>query len=257
MNRLSHTLEQHFELPHVRRVEAGRPWAWLRLGWDDLRENLPASLAYGFFFAIAGYLILACAAGAPYLFAAAISGFFLIGPLAAAGLYEISRRHGKGEPVTFGASLRGLVRRSDDLGYFGAFLALALIGWERISAILFALFYRGDAPGLNHFFRDVFLSGQYASFTTAYVVIGGGLAAVVFALSAIAAPMLVDRDVDPITAAMASLKAVSVNPGAMALWAAVVTALTLTGFATMMAGMVILLPLLGHASWHAYREMAG
>ncbi len=256
MNKSPRALEQHFLLPYIRQAETSRPFAWLRMGWNDLRENLTASLTYGAAFAILGHLILTYAMSTPYLFTAAISGFLLIGPIAAAGVYEISRRHSKGERgISFADSLKGLARRSDDLFYFGAFLAVTLIGWERISAILFALFYRDTSPNLAHFFRDVFLSGQYTDFVVAYLAVGAVLAAVVFTLSAIAIPMLMDRDIDPITAAMTSLKAASVNPGAMIVWAALVVLLTMLGFATLMLGMIILLPLLGHASWHAYRDM--
>ncbi|MBS0542177.1 MAG: DUF2189 domain-containing protein [Proteobacteria bacterium] len=255
MDRSLHTLEQHFHLPHIRQVEASRLLHWLRMGWSDMADNLGASLAYGVFFAVAGYLILAYASDKPYLFTAAISGFFLVGPIAAAGLYEISRRHDAGESASFGASLRGLTRHGDSLLYFGLFLAIALISWERISAILFALFYQGNVPDLSNFARDVFLSGDYSHFVVAYLVVGGALAAVVFALSAIAIPMLMDRGTDAISAAMTSAKAVGVNIGAMALWAALIVAMVAIGFATMMIGMVVALPLLGHATWHAYRDL--
>lgn len=255
MDKLYHSLDHHFQLPHVHPVDAARPLRWLRLGWQDMRDNLMASLAYGAFFAGIGYLILSYAADLPYLFTAAISGFFLVGPLAAAGLYEISRRQERGETVTFAQSLAGLRRHSDSLLYFGAFLAIVLIGWERMSAILFALFYQGNVPELSNFFRNVFLSGDYTQFVIAYLVVGGVLAAVVFALAVISVPMLMDRDTDAITAAMTSARAVGINPGAMAVWAALIVALMAVGFATMMIGMVILLPLLGHASWHAYRDM--
>lgn len=255
MDKPYHSLDHHFHLPHVRPVDAARPLHWLRLGWRDMSDSLGASLAYGAFFAVIGYLILSYAADMPYLFTAAVSGFFLVGPLAAAGLYEISRRHEKGETVSFGQSLAGLRRHGDSLLYFGVFLAIALIGWERMSAILFALFYQGNVPDLSNFFRDVFLSGDYTHFVVAYLVVGGILAAVVFSLSVVSVPMLMDRDTDAITAAMTSARAVGVNLAAMAVWAALIVVLVAVGFATMMIGMAILLPLLGHASWHAYRDM--
>lgn len=255
MDKPFENLEQHFHLPHVREVGIDRPLLWLRAGWEDMRENLGASLSYGVILAALGYLILSYAAGLPYLFTAAISGFFLIGPIAAAGLYEISRQHELGHPVSFFGSLRGLRGHADSLAYFGAFLAIALIGWERISAVLFALFYDGNVADLSNFFRSVFLSGEHLSFVAAYLVLGAILATVVFALSVTAVPMLIDRKVDIVTAAMASLRAVAVNPAAMAVWAAIIVGLVAVGFATMMVGMVILLPLLGHASWHAYREL--
>lgn len=255
MDKSLNTLEHHFHLPHIRHVEGSRPFHWLRMGWSDMRDNLGASVSYGVLFAAIGYLILAYASDRPYLFTAAISGFFLVGPIAAAGLYEISRRHDAGEPASLGDSLRGLMRHSDSLMYFGLFLAIALISWERMSAILFALFYQGNVPDLSNFAREVFLSGEYTHFVVAYLVIGGTLAAVVFALSAIAIPMLMDRDTDAVSAAMTSARAVGVNLGAMALWAALIVALVAIGFATMMIGMVVLLPLLGHATWHAYRDL--
>jgi uncharacterized membrane protein len=83
---------------------------WLRMGWNDMRENLGASLSYGVILAAIGYTILSYSADKPYLFMAAISGFMLIGPLAAAGLYEISRRYEKGEKVSFIGSIRGLAQ---------------------------------------------------------------------------------------------------------------------------------------------------
>jgi len=255
MDKPFNSLEQHFHLPHIREVDPSRPLEWLRMGWSDMRENLGASLSYGIVMAAIGYAILSYAADMPYLFTAAISGFFLIGPIAAAGLYEISRRHERGEQVSLMSSLRGLRRHADSMAYFGAFLAIALIGWERISAILFALFYGGEITDGSNFFRDVFLSGDYLHFVVAYLVVGGMLAAVVFSLSAIAIPMIMDRETDTVTAAMTSLRAVGLNLGAMALWAAIIVGLVMVGFATMMIGMVILLPLLGHATWHAYREM--
>lgn len=255
MTNSMHHLDHHFSLPHIRAVEAGRPLMWLKMGWQDLRDNPLASLVYGLIFAVAGYLILAYAADLPYLFTAAVSGFFLIGPLAAAGLYEISRRHEKGMPTGFGESLRGLRRHGDSLVYFGLLLALSLIAWERISAILFALFYQGQAPDLANFYSDVFFSGNYTHFVVAYLFVGGILAAVVYCLSAISIPMLMDRDSDVVTAMMTSARAVGHNPGAMILWAALIVGLMVIGFATMMIGMVLLLPLVGHATWHAYKDL--
>lgn len=249
------TLDRHFQLPHVRQVEAARPLVWLRRGWEDMRVNPAASLTYGVFFSVLGYLILAYATELPYLFTAAISGFFLVGPLAAAGLYELSRLHERGEAASLGASLRGLRKHGDHLMYYGVFLAFVLIGWERLSAIMFALFYSDLTPDLSNFFRDVFLSGNYTHFAVSYLVIGGALAALVFALSVVSVPMLMDRDSDMVTAMVTSARSVGFNLGAMALWAALIVVLIGIGFATMMIGMVVLLPLVGHATWHAYKDL--
>lgn len=172
-----------------------------------------------------------------------------------AGLYELSRRNEEGERIGFLGSLRGLARNADSLAFFGAFLAIALLAWERLSAILFALFYRGDVDNVTNFVAGVLAANDNLYFVFAYLMVGAVLALVVFSLSAIAIPMLLDRDTDAVTAAMTSLRAVQVNFDTMALWALLLVAMIGIGFATMMIGMVILLPLAGHATWHAYREL--
>jgi uncharacterized membrane protein len=249
------SLDHHFNLPHIRAIGTERPLQWLRMGWNDMRENLAASLTYGVIIAAIGYTILSYAADKPYLFMAAISGFMLIGPLGAAGLYEISRRYEKGEKVSFIGSIRGLAQNADGLAFFGAFLAIALIAWERISAIMFALFYRGEVSNVTNFVSGILGSGENLYFLAAYVVVGGALAIVVFALSAISIPLLMDRDTDAFTAAMTSLRAVQMNFDTMMLWAVMIVALIGIGFASLMLGMVILMPLVGHATWHAYRDL--
>jgi uncharacterized membrane protein len=248
-------LDRHFSLPSIRTVEASRPFAWLRAGWSDMRGNLGASLMYGLVLSFVGYVILSKAADIPYLFTAAISGFFLIGPVAASGLYEISRRHEKGEKSSFAQSLAGLRDERESLLFFGALLAFVLLSWERLSAILFALFFKGNVPDINHFAKDVLLSGEHLQFVAAYLLAGGVLAATVFALSAVAIPMILDRKVDVVTAMMTSFRATEKNIGTMFIWAMLIVACIAIGFATMMIGMVVVLPLLGHATWHAYKDL--
>ncbi|MCB1917473.1 MAG: DUF2189 domain-containing protein [Rhodocyclaceae bacterium] len=254
MDKPFNSLDRHFDLPRIALVEHSRPLKWLKAGWQDMVRSPVASLAYGAIFAVLGYLIMGYAIGKPYLGTAAVSGFMLIGPIAAAGLYEISRRHEAGERVGFFASLAGLRGHRDSLFTFGIMLAFLLIVWERLSAMLFALFYRGDIADVANFYNHILYSGDYVHFMVAYLVIGGSLAALVFSLTAIAIPMAMDRDTDTITAMMTSLRAIGTNLGAMALWAAIIVALMAVSFATMMIGMVVLLPLLGHATWHAYRD---
>ncbi len=244
-------------LGHLRfeAVPVTRPFVWLSRGLSDMRDNLPASLAWGAAFAVVGYLILAYAADRPYLFTAAVSGFFLVGPLAAAGLYEISRRHEQGMPCKFSDSVRGLLGHGGSLLYFGLFLAITMISWERISAILFALFYDNNIPSVANFYSELLSSGDYVHFLVAYCVIGGTLAVVLYSLTAIALPLMMDHDSDIVTAMLASMRAVGHNLAAMILWAALIVALIAIGFATWMIGLVITLPLVGHATWHAYRDL--
>lgn len=255
MEQHTNPLEQHFELPQVRRIEPSRPIAWLRMGWQDLGANPVASLTYGVLLALIGGLILSLADGRPYLFVAALSGFFLVGPIAASGLYEIARREEQGEIIGFADSLRGLRGHGDQLMFFGVFLAVTLLAWERLSAILFALFGQVESATIGNFFRDIFVSGAQIEFMAVYIVIGSMFAAVVFALSAVAIPMLMHRDTDIVTAMVASARAVAGNLRAMTLWAGIIVVLIVIGFASFLIGLIVILPVLGYASWHAYREL--
>lgn len=257
MDRPFDSLDRHFQLPEVSRgLPLSRPLQWLRLAWEDLRYSPRESLSYGFFFALAGWLILAFAANRPYLFSFAVSGFLLLAPLLASGLYEISRRREQGELHTMiSDSLQGYRRNGQSLFFMGVLLAVVALGWERISAILFALLYGGAAPDLNQFARDVFLSGEYLRLTLTWTLLGGTLAAVVFGLTAVSIPMMVDRDIDTVTAMMTSLRSVVANLPAMVLWAGLIVALTAIGFATLLLGLIVILPLLGHATWHAYKDL--
>jgi uncharacterized membrane protein len=246
---------KHFDLPVIRRVPPGRPFVWLAQGFRDMRGNLVESLVYGVALAAIGWLIWTYTAGRPQQFTASITGFFLLAPLLAAGLYEISRRHELGMDTGFGESLQGWRRSAGGLAQFGLELVLVAILWERLSAILFALFYNGAVPNFDAFFRDVFLSGDYWRLTVVYVVVGGVLATAVFVMCAISIPMLLDRDVDIYTAMATSLIAVGRNIPAMVIWAALIVALTAIGFATLLIGMIVIFPVLGHATWHAYRDL--
>lgn len=248
-------LDRHFSLPAIRDVPTTRPLVWLRMGWRDLRSNAWLSGAYGLVFTLAGYELLFLAEPRPYLFTVAVSGFMLVAPMLVAGLYEISRRQGEGMTTRFSESLQGWTRNGDAMALFGLVLALVVIAWERLSAILFALFYGGEFPSVQSFVGTVFLSGNYPGFVIAYVVVGALLAALVFAMSAISVPMLVDREIDVLTAIATSLKAIRQNPAAMTLWAALLVALMALGFATLLLGMIVLLPWAAHASWHAYRDL--
>jgi uncharacterized membrane protein len=248
-------IDRHFSLPGIRKVDATRPLRWLRLGWRDWRRNPLSSAVYGVAFALVGSVLLHFARAWPYLFTAAVSGFMLVAPILAAGLYEISRRAEHGRRTRVAESLRGWTRNGDSMALAGLALMLVAIAWERLSAILFALFDGGELPAVDDFFATVFLSDGFVPFVVAYVLAGAVVAATVFVLTAIAIPMLTDRDVDTFTAMAASIKAVRTNPAAMATWAVLLAAMMAAGFATLLLGMIVLLPLAGYATWHAYRDL--
>ena len=242
-------------LPVIRRIGIDRPFAWLAAGWRDLKANPLPSLAYGLLFAIGGSLIILATLNRPHLLTAAISGFFLLAPLLAAGLYELSRRTAQGERILFIDSLACFRRNGESLALFGLLLAMIAIFWERFSAIAFALLGSSTGTDAGIFIARLLLSGEHTAFIATWWVLGGLIALLVFAMSVIAVPLLLDRNTDVATAVVASLRAFASNTLPLLLWAALIVTLTLIGFATLLFGLVVLIPLLGHASWHAYREL--
>lgn len=242
-------------LPQVRQVDTARPLVWLRQGWHDLTRARGASLGYGALVAGFGVALLLVAWQATYLVPALVGGFLLVAPGAAMVLYALSEQIERGEPVNTAAAYCAWRRNTGSIALFGLFLALVLIFWERIAAILFALTYGGDVPDLSRLMADVLFSGRYLGLVAAFMAAGALIAAAVFALSVVSAPMLYHRPVDVVTAMLTSLRCCARNPGAMLLWAALIAGITALGFATLMIGLVVVFPWLGHASWHAYRDL--
>lgn len=255
MNHLSNFPIHGLSLPAIRRITAARTLHWLAAGWRDLKANPLPSLAYGLLFALGGDLIILALLDHPHLISVAVSGFFLVAPLLAAGLYELSRSQAGGEKLLFIDSLRCFRRNGQSLAFFGLILALAMLFWERVSAVTFAL-VAIDTPALaTAYLSDILLSGEHLAFTFTWLATGGMLAWLVFSVSVVAVPMMLDKDSDVATAMMTSLRACGQNAGPLLLWAMLIVGLTLLGFATLLFGLVVIMPILGHASWHAYREL--
>ena len=238
----------------IRTVPAGCIGFWLQSGWNDLRANPLPGLAYGLLFSITGDLILLATLGQVHLFTVALSGFFLLAPLLAAGLYELSRQKAAGTQPTFIDSLSVFWRNRESFALLGVVLVLLAIIWERTSAILFALLGNGSALDFLQFLDQVG-NGEHLHLVGAWFLCGGLLALLTFAISVVAVPMMIDRDTDFVSAMQTSVRVCIANSRVMLLWAAVIVGLTIIGFATLLLGLVIIMPILGHASWHAYRDL--
>jgi uncharacterized membrane protein len=255
MDQLLHPWTRAVDTPRVRNVSLSAPLRWLAAGASDLRRAAPMSLAQGVGFAAFGFVATALAWDRPHLVTALASGFFLVAPILAMGFYETSRRLSLGVEPGYRDAWRAWIRNPESIGLFGLALALMIIAWERMSAILFGLFFGGSLPDAQSLINEVLFSGHHVAFLAAYVGVGALIAAVAFAVSVVTVPMLIDRNVDVVTAMMTSLKAVAANPLPMLLWAALIVALVAVGIATLFVGLVITLPVVAHASWHAYRGM--
>ncbi|MDM7944147.1 MAG: DUF2189 domain-containing protein [Hydrogenophaga sp.] len=226
------------------------PWRWLALGWADLRRNPLPGLAHGVLLTAFGWLLLWAARDQFWLLAGAFSGFLIVAPILATGLYQVSRqqRAGLGEVVQLWRSGDGRLIR------FGLLLGLAGTGWVLTSAGLIT--WGSPVPILKpmDFLRHVVLVRQIGLFE-AWLLLGALLAAPVFASTVVALPMLVDRPVSVMAAVAESWRAVANHPGPTALWAVVIALLVVVGMVTALLGLVVLIPLLAHASWHAYRDL--
>ena len=237
----------------IRELPLARPLVWLAMGWRDLLRAPGASLLHGLLVAVGGWVILVLTLRWWYLLPGAFSGFVLVGPILATGLYELSRRLAAGEPATLAAVFAAWRRGTRPLVWLGLGLALAGTLWVMLSAVLVALFVRAPITDVEAFLRHIVLS-QGSNLFPLWLMAGGLGASIVFALTVISAPLLLDRDTDLGTALLVSVRAVGANPLTMALWATIIMLATALSMATAMLGFVLVIPLVGHATWHAYRD---
>lgn len=246
--------QQRPPFPGIRTVPMKRPLAWIALGWRDLKSCRLASLFYGLCFVAGGWLLIAVLGGAPEYIAAATAGFLIGGPFLALGLYEISRRRECGKPCGLGATLMAWRSNTANLALFAGVLLLIFLVWARASLGVFALFYSGELPTVASFLRHV-ITTDHNAFLVAYFAVGGLFALIAFTISVVAVPLMLDRGHDAISAAIVSTRVVLANPETMIVWAALIALLGGLGLVTFLVGILVVGPLLGHATWHAYREL--
>jgi uncharacterized membrane protein len=241
--------------PEIRSVDWRAPPSWLRKGWVDLRAAPAASLFYGVVLAGMGMALAHFVGQAAYELALA-TGFLLVGPFLAMGLYDISRRCERAEAVSLSATLTAWKHNAPAIGFYAVILALLMAVWIRVSVVVVALFFEGGVPTVQTLGHDILTSENGLLFALAYLAAGAGFALLVFATSVVSLPMLLDREkMDTLTAMITSFNALRLNFGPMLLWGAIIVVLTAVGFATLYLGLVVLLPLIGHATWHAYRDV--
>jgi len=252
-------------LPPVRVVSLGRPLVWLARGWQDLRRLGWLSLVHGLALTCFGGVIVALARDRFWLLAGALSGFLVVAPVLATSLYALSRAIERGESATLQLVAKTWLNWQDShfnrwghdywcMVQFGGLLALAGTGWVLTSAALITYLSPVSVHGPVDFIQGVVLAPKGWLFEI-WLALGGALAAPIFASCVVTMPLLLDRRVTLLEAVLTSWQAVLANPGALGLWATVMAVLTAFGLAPLLLGLIPILPWLGHASWHAYRDL--
>lgn len=248
--------QPEYHLPDINSVAASRPLQWLGAGWRDLTKTPFTSLIYGAIFALAGWGLYLVSEGAPHFAMTYVAGFFLVGPFLATGLYAVAHRLEHGRPAHLYHALSAWHRSGLQILIYTAIIAILAMFWIRFSWLFIGLvFHQGPALGISDSIGAITGGGRDLSYFVIYLALGAVFAALVFAISVVALPLLQDRRVDIVTAMLTSLRAVRQNLGAMVLWAALIVAITAIGFASFLVGLVITFPWLGYATWHAYRDL--
>jgi len=235
-------------LPFVapcRQLSVGAPLQWLRLGWRDMNAALYQSIFYGVILTALSALIavLTWKLGMLALYLGLASGFVFIGPFLATGLYSLSYQLEEKRTPALAFSLREGREHIRDTVVLGIVLLVVLLVWARAATIMNV--FRPSSIVLS--WRDLI---PYLGIGTA---VGAVFSAIVFSATAFSLPMLLDRRTDAITAVVTSINATLRNKLPMLVWGMLIVASVLIGFATFLIGFVVLLPLIGHATWHAYR----
>ena len=245
--------------PRVQTITTGAIIDSLEMGLRDFRAAPMFGLFFGGIYAVGGMLIVLAAAALDmgYISYPLAVGFALIGPFIAVGLYEVSRRRETGEPLRWGPVL-GVVfaQRKRETGWMAFVTLFVLVMWMYQVRILIALFIGLRAPtSLDGFVQVVVGTPEGLMFLGIGHIVGAFMALVLFCLTVVSFPLLLDREVDFVTAMITSVRAVFMNPVPMIGWAFVIMILLMIAIAPFFVGLFVALPILGHTTWHLYRKL--
>lgn len=244
-------------VPEINLVDASDLKASLALGWRDFRRAPVLGLAFSAVYVLGGWLITwaVTAKGQVWWTLPASAGFPILGPFVACGFYEISRRLEAGEPLVASEIIGVIFRQKDrQIPAIAAVIVVYFLFWNFLSHMIFALFL-GNATMTNvSSSLAVFLSPQGLSMLAFGTLVGAAFATLLFCLTVVSLPMLLDREVDFVTAMLASFALVRENPRIMLSWGALIAICLFLGMLPAFLGLLVVLPLFGHASWHLYRR---
>ena len=242
----------------IREISTENVWHWLSAGWQDFLRAPMLSLFYGFSLALLSAAVSAMVIRSEtyFLLPLLLAGFLLIAPFLGLGPFSASRQLERGESPGLKDAFRAFSANGSQILFMGIILMLCFLGWIMVAILISVFFYPGLSPADWQGF-DVMLIGNWdgVQFLIAGTYAGGMIALIVYAISAITVPMLVDRPVNVLYAINTSWNAVRRNMLPMLLWAAILISIILSGFMTLYIGLIIGYPLAAHASWHAYRDL--
>jgi uncharacterized membrane protein len=230
-----------------RHVAASAPLRWIALGWNDMKRAPRQSLTYGAYVLILSAFVSAVAWrwGSGWMLLVMLSAFIFVGPVVALGVYAVSAQVERGEKPSLRRCLIYERHALGDALVYSLILMVLCLVWVRAGSAV-NIFYPEDSPPPTIELVQFFAIGS---------AVGSIFAAIAFAASAFSLPMLVDRKADGVTAVVTSVNAVLKNKAAMVTWALLIVAAVAIGFATLLVGLAVTMPLIGHATWHAYRDV--
>jgi uncharacterized membrane protein len=235
----------------VHHLHTGDPLRWLRLGWSDFMRCPRIGLFYGLCFFAMGHALLAVFRSAPAYVLALSAGFLLMGPFLCLGLFDASRALQSGRRPSLRASLVAWRPTQGTMAIFAGVLLILEMLWGRASLVVFAVTFN-TMPSTANLLAQL-VNPENLSFLITYTVVGGVFAGLIFVTSVISIPMILDRQVDAISAGLTSIRACLQNPGVMLQWGALITLLVGLAMLPLFLGLLVIGPVVGHATWHAYK----
>ena len=237
--------------PTLNTLRWSDPLRWLALGWRDFIRAPGIGVFYGLVFMVMGWALLKVYEHAPAYTLALSAGFLLMGPFLCLGLYRVSQRLEAGQKPDFGDSLLAWDTRTGQLAIFGFVLLVLEMLWARATLVVFAVSFDG-MPDFKGSLLAL-LDPTNLGFIVAWAAVGAVFAGLIFGVSVISIPMILDRQTDAITAGLTSLRLVLTQTGVMLCWGALIAVITVLAMLPWFAGLLVAGPVIGHASWHAYR----
>ncbi len=242
-------------LPEIGQLTVSELFTSLRGGWYDFKKAPLFGIFFSAVYVLGGVALVGFGAGAVAWTLSVSLGFPLLAPFAAVGLYEVSRRLEADQPLKWREVLGAVFREKDrQVPWLGAIVVFYFLLWTLLAHMLFALIM-GPSALLNLSFSfEIFSTTRGIILVVAELLMGAVLAFLLFSLTAVSLPLLLDKEIDFVTAMMISLKTVKKNFFVMVIWAAMIAALMFAALVPFFLGLFIVLPILGHATWHLYRR---